>query len=398
MIKTRRDFIKKSSLTALALPFVGSTSLWSNTTKKESLNLGVIGCGARGGGITKMLKDHPLINVMACCDILQFRLEATSQVSGAKAYKDYRALLDNPKVEAVLIASPFGLHDEMAIDAIKAGKHVYCEKTMAKGINEIQSVLDVNRGSNLVFQVGHQYSCTELYQKVLQIIKSGYIGDITAFDCQWNRNGNWRQDVPDPKLEKIINWRMYREHSGGLVAELCSHQIDFICRILEESPEKIVGFGGIDYWKDGRETFDNVHLIYEFPSGVNASFTCTTSNAFEDYKIRILGDKATIILDYTNAEIYLEKKTLDSEKTVVDGVSGATQMAWKKGEGAPIEVNRIDATRHALEQFYYSVKEEMPVISDIKTGSKTAKCVQMSLDSLYNDKIAYWKDYPKLIF
>jgi len=397
-MKSRREFIKTSGLAALSVPLMANTKIISHDFDTKPLNLGIIGCGDRGGGIAHMLKDHPNIKVVACCDILPYRLDAAAEPSGSKKHKDYRALLDNRNVEAVLIASPFGLHDEMAVDAIKAEKHIYCEKTMAKGVSEIQSVIDAQNGSKKIFQTGHQYSSSELYQKVIQMIASGYVGKITAFDCQWNRNGDWRREVPDAKWERIINWRMYKEHSGGLVAELCSHQIDFICRILGENPKKIVGFGGIDYWKDGRETFDNIHMLYEFPSGVNASFTCTTSNAFEDYKVRILGDKATIILDYTRAEIYVEKKALDKEVGIIDAVSGATKMAWDKGEGAPITAQRKDATKHALEQFYYSIRQDEPVISNMISGANTAKCVQISLDSMYQGKIAYWDDYPELKF
>jgi len=352
MEKNRRAFLKKSSLAALSVPFFTNARVLSNVIRvsNKPLNLGIIGCGGRGSGIASLLKDSSLYKIVACCDILDFRLNSLSQSTGAKPFLNYKDLLGDSEVEAVLIASPFGLHDEMAIDAIKAGKHIFCEKTMAKGIDEIQLVLDAYKDSEIVFQTGHQYTSSELYQKVFDVIRSGYIGEITAFDCQWNRNGNWRQPVPDPKLERAINWRMYREHSGGLVAELCSHQIDFICRVLDELPKKIVGFGGIDHWKDGRETFDNVHLLFEYPNGINASFMCTTTNAFDDYKIKILGSKATIILDYVNAKIYLEKKAVEKEIGIgiVVGVSGATKMPWDQGEGAAIEESVKSVTKTDL--------------------------------------------------
>jgi len=391
----RRNFLKKTSTALLSTPLLLNGGLSYASTDGKPLNIGIIGCGDRGGGLASILQNNQLLRVVACCDIIPFRLEKVATKNGSTPYTDYRALLDDPNVEAVIIASPFGLHDEMAIDAIQAGKHVYCEKTMAKGVNEIQSVLDAHRNSKLVFQVGYQYNSSALYKKVYEIIASGYIGEITAIECQWNRNGNWRREVPDPKWEKIINWRMYKEHSGGLVAELCSHQIDFICRTLKEFPKKIVGFGGIDHWKDGRETFDNVHLLYEFPGGVDASFTCTTTNGFENYEIRILGSKATILLDLRKATIHLEKNEL-KDYGIVDGVSGATRTAWEKGKGAPIEVDQIDPSKSALEQFYYAIREDKPVISDIESGAYASKCVQMSLDSLYEEKIAYWKDYPEL--
>lgn len=392
----RRNFVKIGSLSLCAIPFV-QPQLLSSQIVNSNLNIGIIGCGSRGNGIAKLLQNHKHINVVACCDILPFRLEEVVKISEAKGYKNYKTMLEDKRVEAVIIATPFGLHDEMAIDSIQAGKHIYCEKTLAKGMFEIQQVIDAHKNTNLVFQTGHQYNSSPLYQKVHDIIKSGDIGEITSFECQWNRNGSWRRPVPDSKLEKIINWRMYREHSGGLVAELCSHQIDFICRVLEEQPKRITGFGGIDHWKDGRETFDNVHLLFEYPNGVDASFTCTTTNSYYDYKIKILGSKATIILNLRDATIYLEKNEI-KELGDVDGVSGATKSAWQKGKGTTIEVEKTDSTLEALEQFYDSVRYDKPVYADIRSGAITSKCVQMSLDALYNGKISHWKDYPELNF
>jgi predicted dehydrogenase len=192
----------------------------------------------------------------------------------------------------------------------------------------------------------------------------------------------------------MINWRMYREYSGGLTAELCSHQIDFINRILGQVPEKISGFGGIDHWKDGRETYDNIHLLYQYPDGTDASFMCTTTNSYDDYKISIMGSKATIIMDYSSAKIYAERKTI--EKGVVDGVSGATAKAWMSGKGVPIDASGEDSTKQALQQFYESIVNGSPVYADIRSGALTSKCVQMSLDALYEDKISRWEDYPVL--
>jgi predicted dehydrogenase len=199
------------------------------------------------------------------------------------------------------------MHAQIEIDAINAGKHIYGEKTLAKGYDAIKQLIHKKFDrQDLIFQTGHQYHSSRLYANVVEMIKNGKIGKIAAFECQWNRNGNWRREVPSPELERLINWRMYREYSGGLTAELCSHQIDFVNWVLDETPKQVVGVGGIDYWKDGRETFDNIHLIYSYPSGIKATFSCLTSNAMNDYQIKVMGDKGTIILDYTKAWFFPE--------------------------------------------------------------------------------------------
>jgi len=228
---------------------------------------------------------------------------------------------------------------------------------------------------------------------VVNLIKNGEIGKITAFECQWNRNGNWRRPVPRPDLERAINWRMYQEYSGGLVAELCSHQIDFVNWVLGVMPEKVMGVGGINYWKDGRETYDNIHLIYSYPDGVKATFTCLTSNSLDDYKIKVMGDKGTIILDYEKAWFYPESN-YKKEIGNVDGVSGATRQ-WEQGKGIPIEVEHAEPSKQALLDFRDSILTNTLPKSNVITGANTAVCVQMSLDAMYNSKIIYKesKDY-----
>ncbi|MEP4948877.1 MAG: Gfo/Idh/MocA family oxidoreductase, partial [Flavobacteriaceae bacterium] len=248
--------------------------------------------------------------------------------------------------------------------------------------------------SNLVFQTGHQYHSSKLYVHVVDLIKKGKIGKIQAFECQWNRNGNWRRPVPSPELERVVNWRMYREFSGGLLAELCSHQLDFVNWVLEALPDKVMGMGGVDYWKDGRETYDNIHLIYNYPNGVKAKFTCLTGNAKDDYKIRVFGDKGTIILDYAKAWFYPEGK-VNKKMGEVDGVSGAT-IGWDEGKGIPIKVEHTEPTEQALIDFRDNIVQSKTPISNIHTGANAALCVQMGLDAMYNQKIIHRKDIKEL--
>ncbi|MEM9324907.1 MAG: Gfo/Idh/MocA family oxidoreductase [Bacteroidota bacterium] len=398
MKSNRRNFVKNTALAIGGLSLGPSLVSASNMQTSETLRVGVIGTGSRGKGLMHTLGKVGNFEVTACCDILPFRLDEAREIAPkAKKYKDYDKLLADKNIDAVIIATPFGTHDEVALAAIDAGKHIYCEKTMVRGMEEIQNVVTKASQSDKVFQTGHQYHSSPLYKNVREVIRGGYIGDITAFVCQWNRNGDWRRPVPNPKFERIINWRMYKEHSGGLIAELMAHQIDFINWVLDEPPEKMVGFGGIDHWKDGRETYDNIHLMAEYPSKVDATFSCTTTNGYEDYQVKILGQKATVLLGYNKATIYAEPSAL-KEKGFVDGVSGATLKAWEQGEGMTIPAPGDDPTVDALQQFYNSVVNGEPVVSSLETGANTSKCVQMALDAVHGGEIKYWKDYPELKF
>lgn len=390
----RREFMIKSGLAAAAL---GTTSFMESGIaypKKaaDTINFGVIGTGDRGAGLINIMNDIPELNVISCCDILPFRLQkGIANTSGkAKGYSDYRKLLEQKDIDAILVATPFNTHSQIAIDAIDAGKHVFCEKTMAKGFDGIIQLRDKVNNSDKIFQTGHQYHSSRLYRHVVELIQNGKVGKVTAIDCQWNRNGNWRRPVTDSNLERAINWRMYREYSGGLVAELCSHQIDFANWVLNATPDQVLGVGGIDYWKDGRETFDNVHLIYSYPNGVKATFTCLTSNSKDDYQIKVMGDKGTLILDYVNAWFFPEGN-YKKEIQEVDGVSGAT-IKWDEGKGIPLDIEHAEPSTQALIDFKNNILDNTVPTSNVITGAKAAACVQMGLDAMYNNKIVQWNN------
>ncbi len=396
-IVNRRNFLKAGGLAAsgLALGLPGMS--WSNPlSKNDVINIGVIGTGSRGGGLIRVMKDIPQIRVMACCDILPFHLENGMKNADpkAKAYDNYMALLEDKKLDAVLVSVPLYLHSKIAIDALDAGKHVYSEKTMAYSVDQAFQMVDkVKASPKQTFQVGHQYHSSRLYYQVVDTIKKGYIGKITGVECQWNRNGDWRRPVPEPKdkYERLINWRMYRDYSCGLLAELSSHQIDFVNWFTDAHPLSVVGTGGIDYWKDGRETYDNIHAIFDYPDGLKATFTCLTANAYEGYQIKVQGDKATVVILPTSAMIYPEE-TLKKEMGLVDGVSGATMPSMSKEGGIPVKGDNDDPSGQALIDFADNIINNKQPLSNVFTGAKATFAVRMALTSMMENKRQVWQD------
>lgn len=389
----RKEFIRSTAMTGAAVLTSGFAGVYRSAEFK-GLNIGVIGTGDRGTGLSRLIKNIDGISVMACSDVIPFRLEngLKNAAPNARGFEDYRELLDNKNIDAVIVSVPFALHDDILKDAIAAGKHIYCEKTMVRGIDTAKGFVKQLSGYDKIFQVGHQYHSSRLYHKAVEIIHSGYLGHVQSIECQWNRNGNWRRPVPDPKWERMINWRMYREYSGGLAAELCSHQIDFCNWVAKEVPEKVSGFGGIDYWKDGRETYDNVHILMKYPSGLQAKFTSLTTNAFERYQIKVQGKKGTMIINFDGAWIYLEDLQEAKEKGLVDGVSGATVTAWEKGEGARIEVkDEIEASSQALMDFRDYINQGEKPESNVETGADVSILVEMAIEAMDEEKIVYWK-------
>ena len=389
---SRRDFIKKTA-PALAFPLVSSNSQVFSIFKKfpsNRLNIGVIGTGDRGQGLMRLIKNIDGIELVAFCDILPFRIEQASTIAPkAKKYNNHLKLLSHKNLDAVIISTPLNTHYSIAADAVDASMNIYCEKTMVKGDNQtIELLKKVKNKHNKIFQTGHQYHSSRLYSYIVDMIQAGEIGKVSSIQAQWNRNGNWRRPVANSKYERQINWRMYREYSYGLTAELSSHQIDFSNWLLKSSPHKVAGFGGIDFWKDGRETYDNIHLVYSYPNGVKASFTCLTSNAKDDYQIKVMGENATILIDHKNAWKYPEGK-YNKKISDVDGVSGAT-ASWEEGKGNKINYDHKDPTIQALEDFRSSIINNTIPLSNVNTGAAVSFAVQMGIDAMDKEQVISW--------
>ena len=389
---TRRSFIKKSTVAFSAPLITPKSDLFSifNSSPLNQLNIGIIGTGDRGQGLIKLIGKIGGMRLIAICDNLQFRLDQAAKIAPkAIKYSNYKELLSNKNLDAVIISTPLNTHASIASDAVDASLHIYCEKTMVKGdISTMNLIKKVKKDHNKIFQTGHQYHSSRLYSHIVELVQSGEIGQIIAIQAQWNRNGNWRRQVQDPKFERQINWRMYREYSYGLTAELSSHQIDFSNWLLKSTPKKVVGFGGIDYWKDGRETYDNIHLTYSYPGGVKASFTCLTSNGKDDYQIKVMGDKASIIIGYKDAWIYPEGKYNKVIKDV-DGVSGATS-SWIEGKGNPIKFDHKEPTYQALEDFRYAIINDSTPMSNLKSGADVSLAVDMGIRAMDTEQVVSW--------
>lgn len=182
-MSTRRRFIRNSAYATAGL--LTAPSLLSLQGKEKSIGIGIIGTGDRGSGLLSLVNAIDGLEAKAVCDVIDFRLTAAAKTAGekAKAYVDYRRVLDDKNVDAVLLATPFGMHGPMAMDILEAGKHIYCEKTMVRGQADIKQVLaKAESGPKQIFQTGHQYHSSALYRKLKEMIEVGYLGQLTAID------------------------------------------------------------------------------------------------------------------------------------------------------------------------------------------------------------------------
>ena len=392
----RIDFLKNAGVLTGSLLLHQQMQAAFAISTANTIKIGVVGCGDRGNGIMKVMKNlGSKFEVVAICDVLKFRSDIAQQiVPAAKSYTNYWQLVADKSVEAVVIATPLSLHYPVAVAALEAGKHIYLEKAMTYSIEEaIDLVKLAKKYPKQIIQVGHQYRYTPLYFKVKDMIAKGYLGKITQIETRWDRNWNWRRPVPAGYTDEQVNWRMYKKYSGGLVAELLSHQIDFINWAFDTHPDVVYGTGGIDFYKDGRETFDNVQVTMRYnKEGMIGNFGATCANEREGYIFKLRGTKGTVSLLMHDGIFYPEKETRKQLETV-DGVTGATKMDLNKDGGVQIIKEPMkEGTWYALEEFYKVVTEKTIPVSNVITGGTTAICVHLANQAIYNNSLQHWNN------
>ena len=241
-----------------------------------------------------------------------------------KTTKDYKEILADPSIDAVLIATPEHLHHEMAIAALKAGKHIYIEKPLAHTIEEGEEIVKVANASGKVVQVGTQNRSNSLYHLAKEMIAQGMIGDIHYVRAFWYRNSPpndpaWRYAIPADASPKntdwdrflgtapqagvrqaagFYQWRLYWDYSGGISTDLLVHQTDitnFVCG--KTVPLSCMASGGIYRWtdaEDDREVPDTLSAVYEYPDKFHINYSCYFGNDHYGYGEQFMGNEGTI--------------------------------------------------------------------------------------------------------
>lgn len=312
-MEDRREFLKQLGCVAGGAALLAGAPWLSSCTPErireisgEKARIALIGTGSRGQYHIHNLLLIPHARIVALCDCYEPNLQAAAALCpGAKLYRDYRKLLEDKDIDGVIISTPLGSHAAITLDALSAGKHVFCEKAMARTLDECKAVYDAYRKSDKVLYFCMQRMFDEKYLQGMKLLHEGLIGEIVGMRCHWFRNADWRREVPSPELERQINWRLYKEHSGGLMTELACHQIEVCNLAVGRIPQSISGMGDIVYWKDGREVYDSVNVIYRYADGRKINYESLISNKFNGMEDQILGKKGT--MELAKGVYYLEE-------------------------------------------------------------------------------------------
>ncbi len=310
---TRRSFIAKSGAVVAAAGAVATSakSYGRILGANDRLGVGVIGGGVIGRahfGVINKLKEPNNLLPVAVADCWKTRADQGKEMIGAEAsYSNYKEILDRKDVDYVVVATPEHSHWTMTIDAMEAGKAVYCEKPLTHTIPEALAVIKKQKETGRPIQVGVQAMSDDSYITARDAIRKGVIGKVIQAQIEYVRRydakkGPWR--VPEevekyqtkpadldwnawlagaPKIDwnpnHYFEWRCYSAYSGGICTDLFIHRITRImkaCDLLY--PRRVVGMGGIWQWPDGRDLPDNVEMICEYPRGMTVYVLGTMSN------------------------------------------------------------------------------------------------------------------------
>lgn len=368
---TRRTFTSAAAVTAMtalsASRVYGANNL---------IRLGFIGCGNRGDQLLDAFLDTANAPPMAFCDLSdEYLKHAEGKVSGLiQKSKDYRQILDNKDVDAVVISTPDHWHALQTIESLQAGKHVYIEKPLSLCVAEGRAMVEAASKSKKIVQVGFHRRSSNFCKEAVEVIRRGDIGDITMVRCfhvdneapLGIGNPNDEKQPPDPKVFDWDKWvgpapmrpynvnrtfyrfRWFWDYSGGQLTNMGAHYLDMIQWALGvDAPLSVSAMGDKFVVKDNREIPDTLQVNYLYPNKTLVTFTQVNGNAAagaleKGCDIEFRGTKGTlyvygkhyIILPETNMGVAIPAQNpIDRTLTAKYRGSGKAQLVGKKVEG-----------------------------------------------------------------
>jgi predicted dehydrogenase len=341
---------------------------------EEALGAGMIGVGNRGSYLLKVVLEEPRARVTAVCDIKSDRLDRAATAAARDkpaATNDYRRLLERKDVQAVFIASPCDLHVEMAIAALRAGKHVYCEKPVGITPESIAELMRVVRSSSTVFMAGQQRRSDMGLRHVVAKIHEGIAGKVVMIKAQRHAANDFSPTGSSG------DWVLNARRSGDVIVEQAVHNLDTCNWILKSRPELAAGFGGAlisPKVPPDRTITDGYTLSFDYPDGVKMAFT--------------------------QVQFHPPDLPFGGEQTFVYGTTGA--VALENGTFYPrtrqdkpvalTERKRENREARHIGLFIDCIRSGNRPETDIVVGATAALTAILGREAMYRRKVLAWKE------
>jgi myo-inositol 2-dehydrogenase/D-chiro-inositol 1-dehydrogenase len=332
---------------------------------------GIIGTGGRGTADLQAVLEHG--KVAAVCDVKADRMKAAAEIAARDTppqYADYRRVLERKDIDAVVIATPPHLHAEMAVAALQAGKHVYCEKPVAITPSSVAQVVKAVKASGKVFIAGQQLRSYKRLGTAVARIRAGAIGDVLMIKAQRHSESDLSHTGTS------ADWFFDVEKSGGYLIEMSVHNLDLCNWAIGTTPLKAAGFGGILLYKDdppGRSIMDGYTLSYDYPGGVKLYFTQMV------FHPKGLPGGGQFV------HVYGQKGACD--------LMGDTSVYPLDGKTPPAElVPKLEEAPNAhMLAFYECIRGKGTNPADITVGATGALTAIMGHQAITTGKVVEWK-------
>jgi predicted dehydrogenase len=442
----RRDFLKSVSATGVALTAATSALAAKSGSKmsggrvigaNDRINVGVIGCGGRGSydadAFTEFATKHNnACQIVAACDVYEKRKKKVADKFKVKGYLDYRELLNQSDVDAVVIASPDHWHGKMAMDAMDAGKDVYLEKPMVHTNEEARQLVNTVKETKRILQVGSQTTSADIWWKAKKAIADGMIGQMIESQGSYHRNGtegewNWPIEAgagPEGKGDDFVDWNMwlgsqfklapkrpwdadrffrfrkYWDYSLGIASDLFYHVIAplNICWDEPQFPTKVMATGGIYVFKklpDGRpdrEVPDTFHLLAEYAKGHSLVLSSSMAN---DTHIpgMIRGHEGTIIMvDHGQFERNVPFITVKPQVSRGKAIGGEAYQSKFGIKDIQIPIDQTDMMDLHIGNFLGCMRTREKPHLDVETGARAVVVINLAAQSYREGKVMYWDE------
>lgn len=426
---SRRSFLQSAALASAAAP----TAFGAN----DRIQVGVIGTGARSHELMQALMRVPAAQIVGVADAYSGRVERAIERVGkqAKAYPSHRELIADKSIDAVLVVSPDHWHKEMVVEAVRAGKDVYCEKPLTYRSSEGQEIIRVAQEAKRIVMVGSQGVSSETQKKARDLIRSGKLGRVTMIRAAYNRNtasGAWIYPIPPdatPKtvnwdlfqgpatkrpfsLERFFRWRCYEDYSGGIATDLFVHLCTTIHFLMDaKAPSRVMAMGQLYRWTSSRDVPDTLNAVLEYPEGFAVNLSSTFNNQLSaDGSFQILGTEGSILLgdgltfqtetvnednrwiveswpSKLEADYYKNPKVLESEVPSSRPSRLTTYSEQYRAVGA-------ESTLAHLTSWTESIRTRKQPYEDAVVGHRAAACAHMVNRSVKTKNSVEW-DFQK---
>ncbi len=343
-------------------------ALLAQTPPSKQLHVGIIGSGGRGRYLETVFTHDPAVRIIAVCDVYEPNLEAGLSAAGnqAKAYRNYKALLDDKAIDVVIIATPEHWHHRMLLDALAAGKDIYIEKPLCQTPDQGAELVEAAARSKNIVQVGMQRRSYELFLKARDIKTRGTLGKVRMVRSWWLNNGlrnsgqvpalrgpldweQWQGPAPRRPLDaaRFFDWRNYSEYSGGLVADQGAHVYDGIHLVMGCGFPAAVNASAGRVHKPKVDTPESVVVVAEYAEDFLGIFTINygamTYQTRNDQLNQFDGDQARMDLGREKLSVYKE----GAEEDPVTTATGSFNKAAEDHVANFLECVRTRATPNA---------------------------------------------------